>query len=103
MKFTHAIAVTFLMSFFAFSAQSGDYRAPKLNWNKSKSLPKVEVAKEKDFKEFSETSYRVHEDPANIRDVASEKEPVESDEGRGPSSAAAPQPIEPMPQPWPYK
>lgn len=98
MKLSHNLILVFVLSFFAFSAKSEEYRAPKFKWNKSKSIPDVKVVQEKDFKEFGENSYRVEESPESQRNVASEDE---ENEGRGPSST--PEPEVPTAQPWPYK
>lgn len=98
MKITHALTLTVLMSIFALSTRSEEYNAPKFDW-KRKSIPKVQVAKESEFKDFEENSYKVEEVPVYQRDVASEDE----EEGRGPSSTAKPDPSDPQPQPWPYK
>lgn len=98
MKITHALTLTVLMSIFAFSTHSEEYRAPRLDW-KRKAMPKVEVAKEGDFKDFEENSYKVEEVPVYQRDVASEEE----EDGRNPSSTAKPDPAGPELRPWLYK
>lgn len=102
MKITHAFTLTLLMSFFAFSTQSQEYKAPSFKW-KDRSVPKVQVEKEGDFKEFGENSYRVQEEPEGLRDVASEDEEAVESEGRNPSSATKPEPFRPELKPWPYR
>ncbi len=104
MKITHAFTLTLLLSFFAFSTQSQEYQAPKFKWKK-RNVPQVHVAKEGDFKEFDENSYRIQEEPESMRDVASEDEVSETPEGdgRNPSSATKPESFGPQLQPWPYK
>lgn len=101
MKITHALTLTVLMSIFALSTRSEEYRAPRLDW-KRKAIPKVKVAKESDFKDFEENSYKVEEEPVYQRDVASEEDTVE-EEGRNPSSTAKPDPAGPELRPWLYK
>lgn len=106
MKITHALPLVFLMSFFAFSTQSQEYKAPSFKWKK-RDVPQVKVVKEGDFKEFGENSYKVQEVPTSIRDVASEEEEneeySEEADGRNPSSATKPEPFRPQLKPWPYK
>lgn len=97
MKLSHSLIILFVLSFFAFSVNAEEYKAPKFKWNNSKSVPDVKVVQEKDFKDFGENSYRVEEGPESQRNVASEEE----EEGRGPSST--PEPEVPTVQPWPYQ
>lgn len=102
MKLTHALPLIFLMSFFAFSTQSQEYKAPSFKWKK-RDVPQVNVVKEGDFQEFGENSYKVQEEPNSVRDVASEDEESEDADGRNPSSATKPEPLRTELQPWPYK
>ena len=82
MKVTHAILITVFMGVITFSTLAGEYKKPSIKWKSSNASSKVEVAKERDFKEFKENSYKVEEDPSTQRNLASEDE----EEGRGPSS-----------------
>lgn len=102
MKITHALTLTLLMSFFAFSTLSDEYVAPSFKWRNQNAAPKVNVAQEKDFKEFGENGYRVEEAPVSQRDVASESE-EKDEEGRNPSSASNPEPATPQLRSWPFK
>lgn len=86
MKFGHAIIITFVLGLFAFSANSEEYKAPKLHFNSSHKVKDYSVAKEKDFKEFDENTYRVQERDYSERNLASEVKPEISEEGRNPSS-----------------
>ncbi|MCF8059489.1 MAG: hypothetical protein K9K67_09345 [Bacteriovoracaceae bacterium] len=100
MKISHALTLTLLMSFFAFSTLSEEYKAPKLRWKSQDTAPVVNVAQEKDFKDFGENGYRVEEAPVYQRDVASENV---DEEGRNPSSATSPEPSGPQLRPWIFK
>jgi hypothetical protein len=83
MKMTHALIITAFMGILTFSSFAGEYKKPSIKWKSSDVTSNIEVAKEKDFKEFKENSYKVEEDPSSQRNLASEEE-----EGRGPSSEA---------------
>jgi len=83
MKFGHALIVTFVLGFFAFSAHSEEYKPPKLHFQSSHKVKDYNIAKEKDFNEFEENTYRVQENDYSERNLASEVEP---EEGRNPSS-----------------
>ena len=82
MKMTHALIITAFMGVITFSSFAGEYQKPSIKWKSSNVPSNVKVAKEKDFKEFKENSYKVEEDPSTQRNLASEEE----EEGRGPSS-----------------
>ena len=105
MKTGHALAVTAMLGIFALTkVQAKEYKAPKFQLNSS-SAPQVNVAQEKDFKEFGENSYRVQEDTYSNRNVASEIEEVEpaykEEDGRNPSSQAQPPEASPEAKPKP--
>ncbi len=82
MKVTHAILITVFMGIMTFSSFASEYKKPSIKWKSSTTATEVKVAKESDFKEFKENSYKVEEDPSSQRNLASEAE----EEGRGPSS-----------------
>lgn len=114
MKFGHALIITVVLGFFALSAHSEEYKAPKLHFKSSHKAKDYSVAKEKDFKEFGENTYRVQENDYSERNLASEVQPepeVKHEEGRNPSSQVGPeeegpqQPKtspEPKAKPWNY-
>ncbi|MAF77732.1 MAG: hypothetical protein CME63_03940 [Halobacteriovoraceae bacterium] len=104
MKFRHAMLVTFLLGLFAFSAHSEEYKAPKLQFKSNHNSKKYDVAKEKDFREFEENSYRVQESDYSDRNLASEVEPMDADdaEGRNPSSQKEEPAPEMQPKTWKY-
>ena len=105
MKFRHAMIITIVLGLFAFNTHSEEYKAPKLQF-KSPTAGQYDVAKEKDFREFGENSYRVQENDYSDRNLASEVEPEqhEGEEGRNPSSKPQPKPEQPevKAQSWEY-
>ncbi len=97
MKFRHAMIITMVLGIFAFNTQSEEYKAPKLKF-KSPKTGQYDVAKEKDFRDFGENSYRVQENDYSDRNLASEDiepESYESEDGRNPSSKAQSKPEAP--------
>jgi len=107
MKFGHALIVTLVLGFFAFSAHSEEYKAPKLHFKSSHRPKDYSVAKEKDFKEFGENTYRVQENDYSERNLASEVQPepeMGPEEGRNPSSqpVAPKTPEAPKAKAWNY-
>lgn len=106
MKLSHAMIITFVLGFFAFSAHSEEYKAPKLKFNSPHKSKDFSVAQEKDFREFGENTYRVQENDYSDRNLASEVEPeaYEQEDGRNPSSKNHPkqEPQEVQPKSWDY-
>jgi len=97
MKFGHAVIITFVLGFFAFSTHSEEYKAPKLHFKSSHKAKEYSVAKEKDFKEFGENTYRVQENDYSERNLASEVVTEDPEEGRNPSSQPEEGPQQPKP------
>jgi hypothetical protein len=118
MKLHHSLIITFALGIFAFNGHGEEYKAPKLKFKSTHKTKSYNVAKEKDFRDFNENSYRVQESDYSDRNVASEVEPdhyeqPQADEGRNPSSAAKTDTKEApkakpsagqefKPQPWKY-
>ncbi len=104
MKLGHAMIITFVLGFFAFSAHSEEYKAPKLNFKSSHQSKDYSIAQEKDFREFGENTYRVQENDYSDRNLASEVEPELPEDGRNPSSRPESKPEQPEVQPksWQY-